>query len=158
MWVCAPHILAVATIWGQRLLRPELPIVQLLFEGGEPCIMTVEKGYTIFMQIKCVIQSSISSETLWVDQTWSKLPLINYGLMAWYSCPSQFILWQERRSRTTFRSKSYPINVLKDFVAAAATVYQEAHFMTGLRTEGQEFFAFCFHQHKQIQVWIHCNT
>ena len=44
--------------------------------------------------------------------------------------------------------KDPSINVLlwslKAFFAAAATVYQESHFLTTLNTEGQELFAFPF--------------
>ena len=40
-----------------------------------------------------------------------------------------------------FLGESYPINVppksLKEFVAAVATVHQESHFKTRVRTEGQ---------------------
>ena len=33
---------------------------------------------------------------------------------------------------------------VKDFVAAAATIYQECHLWPRLRTEDQELFAFLF--------------
>ena len=45
--------------------------------------------------------------------------------------------------------------VCKTFVvAAAATVYQEPHF---LRDDGQKLFAFLLDQ-KIFRVWIHCST
>ena len=61
--------------------------------------------------------------------------------MQYQNQPSQlpqsvYFMTQKGLSRTTSRRKSYPINVLlqclQDFVAAAATVYQEPHLWTRL--------------------------
>ena len=43
---------------------------------------------------------------------------------------------------------------LQDFVAAAATIYQELPFWTRLWTEGQELL----HSAEIFRVWIHCNA
>ena len=80
------------------------------------------------------------------------------------SCPSHFILWQQGWSRTISRRKSYPINVLpwafeRLFVAVAATVYQEPHFWTRLRTDWKPRTP-CISvlSQKNVHVWIHCNA
>ena len=44
------------------------------------------------------------------------------------------------------------------FAAATATVYQEPHFWTKLRTGGQELFTFFCFDPKISCVGIHCNT
>ena len=62
------------------------------------------------------------------------------------SCPSQFILWQQRVVKNNFQEKELShkcstLACLEYFLhAAAATVYQEAHFW---RTEGQELLHLC---------------
>ena len=75
------------------------------------------------------------------------------------SCPSQFILWQQRAVKNNFQEKELSHNCstlvfIWLFVAEAATVYQEPHFW---RTEGQEHFAFLLDQ-KNFCVWIPCNA
>ena len=62
------------------------------------------------------------------------------------SCPSQFILWQQRAVKNNFQEKelSYKCSTsafVRLFVAAVATVYQEPHFW---RAEDQELFTFLF--------------
>ena len=79
------------------------------------------------------------------------------------SCPSQFILWQQRVVKNNFHSerevkkdfqekelshKCSTLELVRLFVAATATVYQEPHFW---RTEGQELFASLCDQ-KNFQV------
>ena len=68
----------------------------------------------------------------------SKLPLINFELiqfsvipgMKLLSCPSQFILWQQRAVKTNFQEnelshKHSTLVLVRLFVAAASTIYQE---------------------------------
>ena len=69
------------------------------------------------------------------------------------SCPSQFILWQQREVKNNFQEKetSHKCSILafgRLFVAAAATAYQESHFWTRLWIENYELFAFLFEQKK----------
>ena len=64
------------------------------------------------------------------------------------SCPSHFILWQQRAVKNIFQEKelSHKCSTLDILLLAAATVHQESHFW---RTEAQEHFAFLFDKKKK---------
>ena len=59
------------------------------------------------------------------------------------SCPNQFIVWQQRAVKNKFQEKelSHKCSTLvfeRFFVAPTATVYRGSHFLTRLRTKGDQ--------------------
>ena len=89
-----------------------------------------------------MIQSSARKSVLkfdWVDPTLYKPPQINFGLIQFskiprmkpLSCPSWFILWQQREVKNNFQEKELAhkcstLALVRLFVAAAAIVYQDS--------------------------------